>query len=219
MIKRFPTRLQTAAHSSAEEVSSLHVASQFEEGDEGLAWVHWMFQSARLRHGALTFTSQGSGRPAVLVDWEKYVRTLWLPLLAPAMLRGWQAALDNDDAGLHTLAVELNQTLDPETARHSIGAGSWLLTSTQGAKYQGPLGRLRNKVDLGETEPHLPVVWAAIAALFQLPAPDLLMAVLREEWRAGCPEGLPHAEPQGPLSFGALTATALHASFQARTVA
>jgi hypothetical protein len=219
MITRFPTRLQTAGSCSAADASSLHVASQFEEVEEGLAWVHWMFQSARLRHGALTFKSKGSGRPAVLADWEQYVRSLWLPVLAPAMLLGWQAALDNRDTALHQLAAELNQSLDPHTAGHSIAAGGWLLNSTLGAKYQGPLGRLRVKVEAGEIEPHLPVVWAAVAALFQLPAPDLLRSVLREEWRAGCPEGLPHAEPQNALSFGALTASALHASFKNRTVA
>jgi hypothetical protein len=59
-------------------------------------------------------------------------------------------------------------------------------------------------------DPHLVVVWGALAALFQLPPTDLLAEHLHEEWLVSTKHCAHHEAPQGPLSFSGLAARALH---------
>lgn len=231
MITRFPGSLQmpnsanpmARVKSTAPELRVLSNPSQHETEsvlhEEDLAWIHWLFQSARIRNGSLIFISKASRRHDLLVDWESFANQIWLPILAPVMLQCWQAANENRDAVFVDAAQNLNQQLPEAIRLSSIEAGHWLLQSTEGAKYQGALGRLRQQVADQRLDPHLPIVWAAIASLFQLPAPDLLIAIIREEWRAGCPDQIPKAEPKGRYSFGALVKIALRNTFQARHAA
>lgn len=228
MITRFPGSLQmpnsanpkARVKSTVPELRVLTDPQQHELEsvlhEEDLAWIHWLFQSARIRNGSLIFFSQARRRNELLADWEAFGQQVFLPILAPALLQCWQAARENCDAVFAEIAHTLNRQLPESLCESSIEAGRWLLHSTEGAKYQGALGRLRQQVADLRLEPHLSIVWAAIAALFQLPAPDLLMAILREEWRAGCPEQVPQAEPKGRHSFSALTKIALRDSLQAR---
>lgn len=209
MIRRFPLRADAARGATA---PLLQVASATQDGEEDLAWVGWMFQSARLRCGSLIFDSKEVERAALLEDWGRFVRGIWLPGVAPVMLKCWRAALDGDDETVAKAGLELKRGMSGSALERSVAAGRWLLAGTRGAKHQGALGRYRQKVEEGLQEPHLPVVWALLAALFQLPALDMLTAVLAEEWRAAAQDCVSRAEPQGPLGFSVLGMAALRAS-------
>jgi len=209
MIKRFPSPLQMPVALPVAVAPALQIADAYSTDDDHLAWVRWLFQSARLRGGSLTFASAETHRSALLKDWEHYTHQLWLPGMAPVILTAWQAAMEGQDEKLWHSGDHLPERLDAAHLERSVEAGRWLLESTRGAKYQGALGRLRQKIESTGKEPHLPVIWGAVAALFQMPALDMLMAVLAEEWRAGNSACLQHADPQGPLSFSALAAVAM----------
>lgn len=180
------------------------------EHAESLAWVRWLFQSVRAQREALVFQSAAMNRSGLIADWLRFTDEIFLRILAPALLSGWQHAQAGDDAKLSSGDHELHNALPAELAERSIAAGIILLEQTRGAKYQGALGRLRQRFDKGETTGHLVIVWSAIAALFQMPPLDLITEYLREEWLVGARDSHHPAEPQGPLSFEALANRALH---------
>ncbi|MEI6534127.1 MAG: urease accessory UreF family protein [Verrucomicrobiaceae bacterium] len=189
---------------------ALHTGETRLEHDESLAWVRWLFQSVRAQSAALVFQSAAVDRPGLIADWLGFSDEIFLRILAPVLLRGWQNAQAGDDALLAACDHELHKVLPVPLAGRSIAAGEILLEQTRGAKYQGALGRLRQRYEKGETPGHLAVVWSAIAALFQMPPLDLLTEYLREEWLVGARDSLHPSEPQGPLSFEALAHRALH---------
>jgi hypothetical protein len=179
----------------------LHTPESELEHEESLAWVRWMFQSIRARRSALVFQSQETERPQLLTDWQRFVEQEWLPILAPAMLGAWQELSLNSLLQGH---AKLQTNLCAESSSRSIVAGEMLMEGTRGAKYQAVLGQLRLLVEKEGHEPHLAMVWVAVAALFQLPVADLLSEYLRQEWLTALRECPHHAEPQGPLSFAGL---------------
>ena len=179
------------------------------EHEERLAWVRWVFQGVRGRCRTLIFLTESTERVPLLKDWQRYLDQTWLPQLAPALLQSWRAAHEGNDLALIPVTQKLNLEMSLAKCERSLVAGELLLQATQGAKYQGALGRFRQQVAEGKAEPHLPVVWAALAAIFQLPPVDLLAAYLREEWLTAIRDVSHHAEPQGPLSFAALAHRAL----------
>lgn len=180
------------------------------EDRSGLPWVIWLFQGVRAQCDALAFRTSALERVAALADWQRFAGEQFLPVLAPALLRAWRAAQAGDDAGLGASDRGLEGAL-PAAALARVARAGWiLLEQTRGAKHQAALGRYRQGVAEGRGPGHLPVVWAAVAALFQLPPLDLLAEYLREEWMVAtrhCPH---HEVPQGPLSFSGLAHRALH---------
>ncbi len=208
MITKFPQPQRPTAPPDA--VLALHTGETRLEHTKNLAWVRWLFQSVRAQREALVFQSAAMDRAGLITDWLRFTNETFLCILAPALLRGWQNAQAGDDAQLASCDHELHKLLPVALAERSIAAGSILLEQTRGAKYQGALGRLRQRFDIGETTGHLVIVWSAIAALFQMPPLDVLTEYLREEWLVGARDSNHPAEPQGPLSFDALAHRALH---------
>ncbi len=208
MITKFPQPQRPTV--SIGSALSLHNGETRMEHNESLAWVRWLFQSVRAQTEALAFQTAAADRASLIADWLKFTDEIFLRVLAPALLRGWQSAQVGDDARLASGDHELHKQLPAATAERSIAAGAILLEQTRGAKYQAALGRLRQRFDKGETTGHLVIVWSAIGALFQMPPLDLLTEYLREEWLVGARNSHHPAEPQGPLSFEALAYRALH---------
>ncbi len=206
MIQRFPGRPKRPNPLGV--ALALHTEKSLPEEDN-LAWVGWMFQGVRARCRTLLFHGTTNYRRELLEEWEQYSTQLWYPTLAPLILNAWQAAHADDENALLAINARAGKLLDPASAERSFNAGHHLLEATRGAKYQGVLGRLRQKIDDTGAEPHLPVIWAAVAELFQLPPLDILTAYVREEWRTSlreCPEMSP---PSGLLSFESLAHRAL----------
>ncbi len=208
MITKFPQPQRPVVTSDA--ALALHTGGARLGHAESLAWVRWLFQSVRAQSEALVFQSTAVDRPGLITDWLRFTDDVFLRILAPALLQGWQNAHAGVDALLVSGDHDLHRQLPEAMAQRSIAAGCILLEQTRGAKYQGALGRLRQRHDQGETTGHLAIVWSAIAALFQMPPLDLLTEYLREEWLVGARNSHHPAEPQGPLSFEALAHRALH---------
>lgn len=208
MITKFPQPQRPSEPTGAS--LALHSEESRQDHAESLAWVRWLFQSVRAQRKTLLFQSAAVDRAGLIADWLRFTDEFFLRILAPALLRGWQHAQAGDDAQLASGDHELHKLLSVELADRSLAAGCILLEQTRGAKYQGALGRLRQRYDKGETAGHLVIVWSAIAALFQMPPLDLLTEYLREEWLVGARDSNHPAEPQGPLSFEALGHRALH---------
>jgi urease accessory protein UreF len=145
-----------------------------------------------------------------LADWQRFAGDIFLPVIAPVLLRGWRSANEGDDAALAACDLELQSRLTSDGAERSIAAGAILLGQTRGAKYQAALGRFRVRVDGGSSPGHLAVAWSAVAALFQIPPLDLLSEYLRQEWIVATQHCPHHEVPQGPLGFSGLAHRALH---------
>jgi hypothetical protein len=188
---------------------ALHSEAAEAEHEESLAWVRWMFQSIRIRREAIVFESDAKERCALIADWQTFANGVWPSALAPTLLTAWKAAESNDVHALLAASDALSGLL-PEPARErSAAAGELLLRATQGALHQGVLGRLRQELQNSRSEAHLAIVWAAVAALFQMPPADLLTEYLREEWLTALREHPRPQEPQGPLCFSAMMQRAL----------
>ena len=168
-----------------------------------------MFQSIRIRCGAIIFETVAEDRSGFITDWQSFTTGAWQTAVAPSLLGAWKAAAANDVPALLVVGDALNGLL-PEPARgRSAAAGELLLRATQGALHQGVLGRLRLELEHSRTEPHLAIVWAAVAVLFQMPPADMLTEYLREEWLTALHRHPHPQEPQGRLSFSALVHCAL----------
>lgn len=179
-------------------------------GVDGLAWVQWLFQSVRAQRTTLIFQTDAVERVLALVDWQRFTENIFLPVLAPALLRGWRSSQQGDDAALAACDHDLHARLSSAHAERSIAGGAILLDQTRGAKYQAALGRFRVRVEEGTSSGHLAMVWSAVAVLFQIPPLDLLSEYLREEWIVATQHCPHHEVPQGPLSFSGLSHRALH---------
>src|SRR5689334_15951358 len=78
----------------------LHEAVGEDEDRDGLAWVRWLFQSVRAQRTALVFQTDALERGPALVAWQKFAEEQFLPVLAPTLLRCWNAARAGDDGAL-----------------------------------------------------------------------------------------------------------------------
>lgn len=209
MSSRFPLRRPQPASAVPVDLR-LHASVEDAEDANGLAWVRWLFQSVRAQRTALVFQTGAVERVLALVEWQRFAGDIFLPVLAPVLLRGWRSANAGDDAALAACDRELQSRLSSACAERSIVAGAILLGQTRGAKYQAALGRFRVRVDGGESPGHLAVAWSGVAALFQIPPLDLLSEYLREEWIVATQHCPHHEVPQGPLGFSGLAHRALH---------
>jgi hypothetical protein len=188
---------------------SLHEGVGADVQDDNREWVRWIFQSIRARCQGMVFQSTAGDRSVLIEDWKKFVEQFWMTVLAPALLEAWQEAVRGDQAALLKRNNALSQQLPVAASVRSLEAGAILLKQTSGARYQGVLGRFR-QIHLDEgADVHAVSVWSCIAVLFQLPLTDVLTEYLREEWLAGSQSCHHRDEPQGQLSFGALTHRAM----------
>jgi hypothetical protein len=199
-----------APRDPAETGLMLHSEVPASAREEDLGWVRYVFQSLRARLEALEFQTIATERAVAVEDWRQFVENLWLPKLAPHLLRAWDAARHGRHEDLMVINAEVAATLPDTERERSIAGGVMLLRVTQGAKYQAALGAFRRRIEECHVEPHLAVVWSALAALFQLPPTDLLSEYLREEWLVSTKHCAHHEPPQGPLSFSGLAHRALH---------
>lgn len=188
----------------------LHSESSQAAREEELGWVRWVFQSLRARLEALEFQTTATERADAVEDWRRFVENLWLPQLAPNLMRAWNAARTGQHEELMVINAEIASILPKAEKERSIAGGVMLLRATHGAKYQAALGSFRRRIEECHVEPHLVVVWASLAALFQLPPADLLAEYLLEQWLVSTKHCAHHEAPQGPLSFSGLAARALH---------
>ncbi len=163
-----------------------------------------MFQSVRAQCEAILFLTHGeAGRHTMITDWGAFLEQPWKAYIAPCLLEAWRAADAGDLDALLTVDARLGQHLSPEHLSRSLFAGELLLKSTRGAKYQGVLGHLRQRIEEEAREVHLTTVWAAVSVVFQLPVADVVGEYLREEWMTSTGRHAHHADPQGLLSFAA----------------
>lgn len=211
MIRKFPIPIRQPAPLPLAELM-VHAPGACVDEDRGLPWVRWLFQSVRARCVPMLFQTAAAERVGAIADWQSFTREVFLPVLAPAMLRAWKAARDGADAVLIESDRSLASSIADEAVERSLSAGAILLNQTRAAKHQAALGRFRMRFDEGATPGHAVVVWSAVAALFQLPPLDLFAEYLHEEWLAATQDVPQATEPQGPLSFPALAAKALHAA-------
>lgn len=188
---------------------ALHSEESRIEHEESLAWIRWIFQGIRARREAIIFRTLATNREGVLADWQDFAVQMWHPVLAPALLRAWKAAHAEDLSALLAAGKALGEVLPEDVCEPSIAAGELLLKATQGAKYSGVLGRLRQALTHEAVDPHLAMIWAAVANLFHVPPIDVLAEYLREEWLTGLREHPMLHEPQGPLCFSAMAQRAL----------
>ena len=164
-----------------------------------------MFQSIRAHCPALIFETEGEGvRHTMIKDWEAFLAGTWKDSAAPALLKAWKAAETGDLDGMLAANDFLDHSIKGEALYRSLAAGDLLLKGTQGAKYQGVLGQLRQRVQSEGIDVHLPIVWAAVAIVFQLPVADVVGEYLREEWMTATGRYAHHADPQGLLSYAAV---------------
>lgn len=205
MIARFPQPSTSRSPGTGPDAKlAVHSAESRAEHDENLSWVRWMFQSVRAQCEALLFLTHGeAGRHTMIKDWEAFLDRPWKVDIAPCLLDAWRAADAGDLDALFAVDVRLGQQLSPEALTRSLFAGELLLKSTRGAKYQGVLGHLRQRVETEGREVHLATVWAAVSVVFQLPVADVVGEYLREEWMTSTGRHAHHADPQGLLSFAA----------------
>lgn len=188
---------------------SLHTEVGEESSEEQREWVRWIFQSIRSRCHGMAFLSTATGRVELLDDWKIFAEQSWFLILAPKLLQAWHEAVKGDQASLMLLNQALTKELPTDASERSLEAGAILLEKTRGAKYQGVLGRFRECLAQEASDVHAILVWSGISVLFQLPVADVLIEYLREEWLAGSQSCHHREEPQGQLSFGALTHRAM----------
>lgn len=188
---------------------ALHTEAAAEEHEDGLAWVRWLFQTVRIRCSRMVFDCATTDRSVWLQEWGQFAGTCFLPTLGPILLNAWSAATEGNEQELIKWDRECSTLLAPEAIEASAAAGAILLSKTEGAKYQGALGRFRQSVARGESTGHAATVWAALAAMFQLPPAEVLAEYLRQEWLVCAAHAGLSWEPQGPLSFSGLTHQAL----------
>jgi hypothetical protein len=197
----------------AEEVAlALHSEEGHALHEEDVSWVRWTFQSIRARRPGIVFETEATERAQLIDDWKRFVEQTWLPSIAPLLLRGWAAAREGREEELFLVNAKMGAALSPEEQERSVIAGQMLLKATQGAKYQSSLGAFRRYIEQTGAAPQLAGVWAALAALFQLPPSDVLIEHLREEWLVATKHCAHHEPPHGPVSFTGLAARALHES-------
>jgi hypothetical protein len=189
---------------------TLHDEKSIEENQ--LEWAHWLFQGVRARCASVVFQCKSRERSILLSDWQSFVSETFLPVLAPALIKGWKLAQHGDESGMVEADFDLSKRLGDEVRERSVTAGGILLHDTRGAKYQGALGKFRLMFDEGRASGHLAPVWSGLAAMFQIPPTDMLAEYLREEWLVATREVFTTEEPQGALGFSGLAQRVLHQS-------
>src|SRR6186997_2698618 len=97
MSMRFPARNPRSASAAPADLR-LHTPIEDIDNRDGLAWVRWLFQSVRAQRTALVFQTDAIERAQALAEWQCFVGDIFFPVLAPALLRGWRAAHEGDDA-------------------------------------------------------------------------------------------------------------------------
>jgi hypothetical protein len=205
MIARFPhPSTPRSPGQTPDEKLALHSGESRAEHDESLSWVRWLFQGVRAHCEYVLFVTDGeAGRHSMVKDWEAFLDGPWKSVVAPGLLAGWRAADAGDLEALLAENARMGSLLPEEARERSLVAGELLLRSTRGAKYQGVLGHLRQRVESDGLEVHLLTVWAAVSVVFQLPVADVVGEYLREEWMTATGRYAHHADPQGLLSFAA----------------
>ena len=136
----------------------------------------------------LTFQPRGRGDGSDpgsrRIAWERWVSRTFAPILAPALMEARELALAGRAHELRAADVALAERLGrPRSAR--LGeSGQRLLADLRGARSARWLERFQTWAADGSTPALFPTVFAARAALFQLPPRPMLAAYARLEWQA-----------------------------------
>jgi hypothetical protein len=187
-------------------IVSIDSAVSLQEMAQGLDWVRWLLSRVRQRSGGILLACQSSA-VTVQLQWGNFADR-W-PSLAVHLLQAWHAAQSRDLDALLSCDAAWAAGLGTDAGGRSAVAGELLLERTEGARYQGVLGMLRQAVAEGGCVGHIGSVWPAVAVLFQLTPSMMLSEYLRLEWETMTRDLRALPEPQGALGFQALVQQAL----------
>ena len=185
----------------------------------GLDWVRWLLSDIRSQIPPPTQAQAQAQDPGNLEEegalrhhWQAFAREVFLPLIGPALSRGWLAAHHGRTRELSQLALELDQTLPPHLSERSTQAAELLLLGTRHAAFQETLGKHRAAIQEGRCPAHFAPVWAATGVLFQLGLANICAEYLRLEWSILTRHCYDLAEPSGADSIVELTRQIVHGS-------
>lgn len=197
-------------------------AAALEDWSRGLDWVRWLFSSVRQRLEHLHFTGPEGPLAALASDrerqirlsiaWEAFAVAQLQPLLGPTLHRAWHAAQSGRLEDLLKADRDLTAHLPTERAQASLEAGSILLRSTRGARYQGLLGRYRLAQEEAGTPGHFIIVWPLVAHFFQLGLTNVVAEYLRLEWDMAARHGLREPPALSLATITRLTARLIHST-------
>lgn len=203
-------------------------ANALEDWSRGLDWVRWLFSSVRQRLEHLHFTGPEGPLAALASDrerqlrlsiaWEAFAAAELQPLLGPTLHRAWHAAQSGRLEDLLRADRDLTAHLPAARAQASLEAGSILLRSTRGARYQGLLGRYRLAQEEGGTPGHFIIVWPLVAHFFQLGLTNVFAEYLRLEWDMAARHGLREPPALSLATITRLTARLIHSTAGAPSV-
>ena len=149
--------------------------------------------------GQVTFT----GEPAISNQLQQWRDAILVPHIAPAARSAYRAA----KRGFRELAAADKQLdLAGPLAKNSRAAGRLIARSTRAPVGETALERYLAAVDREECPGHMAVVFAARAAVFHLPEPLVLAAIVFVELRSSpigdlwpcvetCIQAIPPSEP------------------------
>jgi urease accessory protein UreF len=151
--------------------------------------------------------------------WRRFAVELWPQGMGAGLMQMWQLAGQGDLLGMRSAEAEMAQGLPLAERERSLRAGKLLLRTTDGARYQGILGKVREAVKAGECEGHFFLVWPVVSVLFQLTPAAMLAEYVRMEWETAT-RGLPGiALPEGRLGVQRLVQAVLQPDRKPRMVA
>ncbi|MDB6137826.1 MAG: hypothetical protein JWO94_898 [Verrucomicrobiaceae bacterium] len=176
---------------------------------QGLDWVRWMLRSVRHRCEGVVLERPDSSAEINLL-WRGFVRERFIPGLGHVLMDAWRASAEGKVPDLIEQEAEWAWHLNDDELSRSLAAGRLLLKSTQGARYQGTLGHLREAVDGGRAKGLIGVVWPAVAHLFQLTPATLLAEYLRLEWETATRDMYGVSEPRLSFSIPAVVSRVLN---------
>ncbi len=186
---------------AAGSIVALESGLSLEELEHGLDWVRWLLQSVRQRCEGICFCPSSSQVGTVHGEWRVFVRDRFEPGHGPMLRHAAGLAATSGVTALAELARTWSRQLTPREKLTSTEAGLTLLRATQGAKYQGALGRYRVLVDEGNAIADCFIIWALVGQLFQLTPINLLAEAMRLEWELGVRDLDIMPEPHGEYSI------------------
>lgn len=187
-------------------------ATSLKEWARGLDWVHWLMESVRQRVPYILFDSPGGSRENISKAWDVFSDSMLRETVGPILVRAWNAARTGNVDDLLECDVLLQSQLGAEAQTRSAEAGSRLLRTTRGARYQGVLGKYRLAVEEKGLESHCAVVWAVTGWFFQLGLANVIAEYLHLEWETATRHLADRHGPVGRHGIAGLTSRLIHES-------
>lgn len=163
--------------------SHFHLA----EGGEldGLALSRWISRLGVDPSGPATFAH--GGETGLLPVWQRWLRDLFSPWLAPTVVAVHRASRAGRWAELVGADQALDRHLPREVRERSVAAGRAFLKGKSEMKANREWVRLAQKIEAGETSGHAATLLATQGALYHLPLASTLAAYVWFELESGLP--------------------------------